>query len=179
MRLDEADHKTAQHRARNVPDAAEDRGGEGFETGLETVEEPGRSVVHAADETRRPGKRAADQERHRDRRVDVDAHQLGRVTILGGRPHRLPDFRLRNEELQATIMTIASAMTSDRLALIETPPRSTVGLGMKSGNGIGEGPFQSCITFSRMNDMPMAVISGASRGALRSRDRRGARSGRR
>jgi hypothetical protein len=29
-------------------------------------------------------------------------------------------------------------------------------------------PFQTMATFWRMNDMPMAVISGASRGALRS-----------
>ena len=52
---------------------------------------------------------------------------------------------------------------------IVTTPRCTSGFGMTSGNGIGEGPVQYCITFSRMNDIPIAVISGASRGALRSR----------
>ncbi len=40
---------------------------------------------------------------------------------------------------------------------------------MNCGTGIGAGPFQYCMMFSRMNDMPIAVISGARRGALRSR----------
>ena len=33
---------------------------------------------------------------------------------------------------------------------------------------MGAGPFQSSATFSSMNDTPMAVMSGASRGARRS-----------
>ena len=44
-----------------------------------------------------------------------------------------------------------------------------LGFGMTAGNGIGDGPRQYCIRFSRMNETPIAVISGARRGALRSR----------
>ncbi len=35
------------------------------------------------------------------------------------------------------------------------------------GNDLGDGPYQIWTRFWRMNDTPMAVISGASRGAFR------------
>ena len=41
--------------------------------------------------------------------------------------------------------------------------------GRMSGTDVGRAPFQTRPMFWRMNDMPIAVISGASRGALRNR----------
>src|SRR5665213_4628224 len=80
-RLDQADQEAAEHRARDVTDAAEYRGRKSLEAGFEAVEEPGRAVVNAADEAGRARQRAADQERHRDRGVNVDAHQLRGVAV--------------------------------------------------------------------------------------------------
>ena len=55
----------------------------------------------------------------------------------------------------AAIVDLARCEKSDSESLAET--------------ATGEGPRQYCITFSRMNDMPIAVMSGARRGALRKR----------
>ena len=53
---------------------------------------------------------------------------------------------------------------------ISTPPMSTSTLDwlMRSGTEIGDEPSHRTPTFCRMKEKPIAVISGASLGALRS-----------
>jgi hypothetical protein len=46
------------------------------------------------------GERGADEERHDDDAVDVDSHHRRRLPIVGGRAHRLPDPRARDEECE-------------------------------------------------------------------------------
>ena len=64
-------------------------------------------------------------------------------------------------------MVTTTASTSPRE--IDTPPMSTTSFwaSIRSGMPFCEPPSQRMPTFCRMKDMPTAVISGASLGALR------------
>ena len=92
-RLDHADDQAADHGALEVADAAHDRRGERDQAGGEALVELDRPVVERVDQARRAGQHAAEQERQRDRAVDVDAHQARGVHVLGGRAHRLAVLR--------------------------------------------------------------------------------------
>src|SRR5205814_1671335 len=71
-RLGEPDHDSAEHRAGNAPDAADDRRREALEPGDEAHEVVD-ALEHEADhDTRRAGERRADEESHDDDAVDVD-----------------------------------------------------------------------------------------------------------
>ena len=48
-----------------------------------------RRLVERVDQAGGAGQQAAEQERQRDRRVDVDAHQPRRLGVLRGGAHRL------------------------------------------------------------------------------------------
>ena len=56
---------------------------------LEALEVPDRRLVQRVDQAGGAGHHAAEQERQRDRRVDVDAHQARGLGVLRGRAHRL------------------------------------------------------------------------------------------
>ena len=61
-------------------------------------------------------------------------------------------------------------MTMNLFHVYGTPPMvNTVPVGRMSGTEVGRAPFQISPMFWRMNDIPIAVIRGASRGALRKR----------
>ena len=55
-------------------------------------------------------------------------------------------------------MTTALHTTSTCLALTSTAPKCALACGITSGNGTGDGPRHNCMTFSRMNETPIAVI---------------------
>src|SRR5262245_56288607 len=87
--LHAADHHCPQHRSGEVPDPAEHGRGERDQPELEA-----RVVAHVelqeVDEPGDRGERARDEERHRDRPVDVDAHHRRGLRVLRDGPHRLP-----------------------------------------------------------------------------------------
>jgi len=83
--LDESDEDTAEHRAGQAADAAQHGRGERDQAELEA------QVVHGGpddllvQQAGRAGEATAEGERERDDPVDVDAHQPGRVLVLGDR----------------------------------------------------------------------------------------------
>jgi hypothetical protein len=88
-RLDQADRDGAEDGARQVADAAEHRGGERDQPKLEALVEPHRRRPQRVERPRGAGERAGDEERERDRPVDIDAHDCGRILVLRRRAHRL------------------------------------------------------------------------------------------
>ena len=91
--LDEPDQDGAEHGAGQVADAAEHGGRERDQPELEALVEAHGRHVERVEEAGRARERAGDQERERDRAVHVDAHDRGRVLVLGGRAHRLALLR--------------------------------------------------------------------------------------
>ena len=89
--LDDPDDQPAEHGAADVADAAHHRRGERVEAGREALEVPDRGLVERADQAGRARHQAAEQERQRDRRVDVDAHQPRGLRVLRGGAHRLAE----------------------------------------------------------------------------------------
>ena len=95
--LDQPDADRAEDGARQVADAAEHRGGE-----REQAEAEARVVLdvrheQGVEDPGEAGEEAGDQERERDRPVDVDAHHRGGVLVLGDGAHRLALLRLLDE----------------------------------------------------------------------------------
>src|SRR3954466_13043473 len=95
--LDDPDDEAAEHRAAEVADAAHDGGGERDEAGAEALEEPHLRLVERVDEAGGARQQAAQQERERDRGVDVDAHEPRGLGVLSGRAHRLAEPAARDE----------------------------------------------------------------------------------
>src|SRR5205085_5431341 len=95
--LDESDEDRAEDRAGEVPDAAENGGRERDQAELVARVVADLPEVERVHEPARAGERAGDEERERDRPVDVDAHHGGGVAVLRGRAHRLPLSRLLDE----------------------------------------------------------------------------------
>jgi hypothetical protein len=87
-RLDQAEQDAADHRAGEVADAAEDRGGERLQAGQEAHRVLDRAVVGGVHHPGQRGERGADHEGCRDHGVGLHAHQAGDARVLGGRPHR-------------------------------------------------------------------------------------------
>ena len=97
-RLGEADDEPAEHRAGDASDPADDGRGESFEPGDEAHEVVD-ALEHEPDhDARCAGERGADEERHDDHAVDVDAHHRRRLPVVGGRAHRLAEPRAGDEE---------------------------------------------------------------------------------
>ena len=98
--LDEADDEAAEHGAGDVADAAEDGGGERLESGVEPEVEADIAEAQAPHDAggRREG--ATEEERQGDRLVHVDAHEGGRLAVLGRRAHRAAHARPAHEELE-------------------------------------------------------------------------------
>ncbi len=69
----------------------------------------------------RAGEQAADQERERDRGVDVDPHQPRRVGVLRGRAHRPPEPGAGDEQTSA-ITSGAVARTAKRVTVGDLDP---------------------------------------------------------
>ena len=80
----------AEHGPGKVADAAEHGRGESDQTEREARVEPDRRRVEREDDACRAGERAGDEERERDRPVDVDPHHRRGVLVLRRRAHRLP-----------------------------------------------------------------------------------------
>ena len=96
-----------------VADAAEHGRGERDQAELEAGVVAHLLEVEGVDEARRAGEAAGDQERERDRAVDVDAHHRGGVAVLRGRAHRLALPRALDEpheQRQSTGMVIRTTM---------------------------------------------------------------------
>ncbi len=89
--LDHADDQAAEDGALDVADAAHDGGGERDQAGGEAGEEPHVGLVQRVDEAGGAGHQAAEQERERDRRVHVDAHQARGLRVLRGGAHGAAD----------------------------------------------------------------------------------------
>ena len=69
-----------------------------FRPGVEAHVGPDLLVDEAVEDAGRARERRADEERRRDHAVDVDAHHLGRLPVVGGRAHRAAELRARDEE---------------------------------------------------------------------------------
>src|SRR6266536_4983308 len=74
---DDADQQPADEGTVQVADPAEHGGGERQQAVAKALEVPDLGVVGAVDQAGRAGQRSTDQERQRDRLVDVDAHHRG------------------------------------------------------------------------------------------------------
>src|SRR4051812_38451036 len=96
-RLDEADAERAEHGARQVADSAEHGGGERDQAELVARVVTDLPEVEGVDEPAGAGECAGDQERERDRPVDVDPHHRGGVAVLCSRAHRLSLPRAKHE----------------------------------------------------------------------------------
>src|SRR5258706_13746907 len=97
----QADHDpeddAADRGALQVADPAEDRGGERLQAERRAVEPPRLAVIEGDDQAGSTGARPGQEERQRDRPVDVDAHEAGRLAVLGHGPHRLALAGVRDE----------------------------------------------------------------------------------
>ena len=139
-RLDEPDDQRAGHGARDVADPPENRGGEGAEPGLVADVERGEAVVEAEEEAPRPGQRRAQEEREDDHPVDVHAHHLRRVHVLGGRAHRLAEGGALHQVVQHQHQDEAGDRQENLrqrdLGLAERPPpvRDDPGKGLGLGS---------------------------------------------
>src|SRR5260370_33814577 len=71
------------------------------------------------------------------------------------------------KRVKATTRTIAKLKTIRSLAPIDTPLIFKRVVGRRSGEWRLNGPFHRYIAPSRIEDMPIAVMSGARRGARR------------
>ena len=112
-RFDQPDQHAAQHRARDVADAAEHRRGEGAQPGGVADDEARVVVVEAEDQPGRAGERRAEEEGDDDDPVDIDAHHARRFLILRGRLHRLAHLGAAHEDNGApTISTIETPQSS-------------------------------------------------------------------
>ncbi len=92
-RLDQPEQHAAQHRAGEVADAAQHRGGKRLQAEEEAHLVVRDAVVGADHHARHRAERRADDERQRDHAVDVDAHQSGHRLVLRGRAHRDAELR--------------------------------------------------------------------------------------
>ncbi len=79
----------AEHGAGQVADPAEHCGGECDQPEREAGVVADLPEVERVDEAARAGERAGEEERERDRPVDVDPHHRRGVAVLGRRAHRL------------------------------------------------------------------------------------------
>ena len=95
--LDQADQERAEHGAGQVADPAEHGRGERDQAEGEALVVADVGLGERVDEAGGAGERAGEQERERDRPVDVDPHDRARVHVLGGRAHRLPLLGLLDE----------------------------------------------------------------------------------
>ena len=98
--LAQADGDAADHRARNGTDASQNCGNEGFQAQHGThggrCLRVGAAIQHCAD----TGQRRTHRKGEGDGAVDVDAHQAGRIHILGDGAHGLAEFGLLDQEGQ-------------------------------------------------------------------------------
>ena len=74
-----------------------------------------------------------------------------------------PSFVPWTKKWSASIMTSDEKITTSCIWPMLTGPRAKKGFGSTCGNGTGDGPIQSCRRFSRLNETPIAVRSGARR----------------
>ena len=96
--LGEADEEATEHRARDRPDPADDRGGEPLQAVVEAHEVVDRAEHEPDEDARGAGQCGADEERLHDDAVDVDAHHRGRFAVERSRTHRLPELRAGDEQ---------------------------------------------------------------------------------
>ena len=85
---------------RDAADAAQHRGGEGFDAGDETHEEVHLAEDHRIQHTSDAGHCGPGGEGDRDSAVDVDAHQSGHVFIFSYRPDCFSGLGLHDKEVQ-------------------------------------------------------------------------------
>jgi hypothetical protein len=81
------------------------------------------------------------------------------------RPSRVRPMNSCSENMSTTATLMMKMLSTGMLAL---PTWITQLSGKILGELVWKGPYTSCTRFCRMNDTPMAVISGARRGAFRS-----------
>ena len=87
-RLGQPDHEPADDGARQVADAADDRGRERLQAGVEAHVRPDLLVDETVEDAGRAGERRADEERRGDHAVHVDAHHLRRLAVERDGAHR-------------------------------------------------------------------------------------------
>ena len=85
--LDDAQQDTAEERTRDRADAAKDRGHERLDAGHGAGCGLQGRIGRAEQRTGHSGQRRADGKGQRDRRVDVDAHQLGSAAVFRHSQH--------------------------------------------------------------------------------------------
>ena len=141
--LDQADQERAEHGAGQVADAAEHGGGEGDQAEREALVVANHRLRERVDEPGGAGERAGEQERERDRAVDVDPHDRARLHVLGGRAHRLALLGAADEVHEPEEHRDVSRTTIGVVHGTPTPPTvKAFPLGRTSGKLTYSGPFQ-------------------------------------
>ncbi len=97
QRLDQADGEPPQHRSRQRTDAAEHGGGERLDAGDKAHVEIDLAVVEQIHHARDRGEGSANDKRHGDGAVDVDAEQRRHGLVLFTGPHVASQPRARHQ----------------------------------------------------------------------------------
>src|SRR5664280_615898 len=168
--LDQPEHEPAEHGAGDVADAPEHRGGECFEASQEADEEVDRDEAHALQHASDSGQRCPDHERNDDDPVRVDPHQRGRVRVLRRRPHGAAGTRGLDENRESDHQRDRHDDDEQRHPGDADPPQGDGAVGKQPRKRLGclGARIEQPDRLLRTTDTPIAVISGASRGALRS-----------
>ena len=98
--LDQAQDQAAADRARDVAHAADHQRHHALEHGLEAHVRVDVVVVHADQQAGDAAQRRGDREHAHVHQIDVDAHLLGRVAVLGGRARRPAELGEAQEHVE-------------------------------------------------------------------------------
>ncbi|KAG1245431.1 hypothetical protein G6F65_021236 [Rhizopus arrhizus] len=153
QRFDDAQQQAAGHGADHVADAAQHGGREGLQAQHEAHRVLGHAVIGRDHHAGHGGQRRTDQERGRNDRIDVHAHQARHFTVLRGSAHRRAQAGLVHHGQQAAHDQRRNHHDGDL---------------QRAHARAGEFEDPIIATFCRMMDTPIAVISAARRGARRS-----------
>src|SRR6478735_5788047 len=97
QRLDQSEQQSAEHGARNIPDAAEHGGGKCLQAEDRSHGVLRDPVIGAEEHAGDGAERGADDEGGGDHAVDIDAHQPGHLRILRGSAHSRAERRAIDE----------------------------------------------------------------------------------
>ena len=82
-------------------DPSQHRGDKGLDSGHRPCRRCQAGIGGAKEDARHCGEGRTDRKGHRDRRIDIDAHERGCPLVLGDREHRLPRLRAVDKEEQS------------------------------------------------------------------------------
>lgn len=165
-RFEKTNGKAADHRAGDRADTAEDGGNERLQA-QHRAHRGRRLLIGAQIQDRADtGKRRADGERKGDRSVQADAHQLCRAHILRHGAHGLAELRLLHNDGQGSHGN--DGHNNGQQRCVADGHRAERNIARNNGiHALRIGAKEQLRAVSRRNEIPIAVISRLSLGALR------------